>query len=342
LESHQDAPAPGEVTPIQRHLVITPARNEAENLKRLGASLIAQTWLPTAWCVVDNGSTDETEAVVRAFAAEHDWITFLSIPGEERAARGRASVRAFNAGVGSLSGDYDLITNLDADVSFAPEYFDGLRESFVQRPNLGIASGLCYERELGEWQPVHVTYPNLRGASRSYRRACLTQLMPLEERLGWDGIDSVRANIRGWETATIPALSYYHHRPTGARDDSRFSGWAEEGSVSYYMWYRAPYLVARTLYRVFGTRDPAAAGLVWGYARAALRREPRHAERGFREFVHEQQTLGQLPTRLRQIRGTYGAAAIPGLDTISVRDQWGAYEREPDQPARDRDRNSDS
>lgn len=321
--------------------MVTPARNEAANLRRLGAALIAQTWRPTAWRVVDNGSTDETESVVRELASHHDWISFLSIPGEERAVRGRASVRAFNAGVQSLPDEFDLVTNLDADVSFAPEYFDGLRTAFALRPYLGIASGLCYEEEGGGWVPVHVTYPNLRGASRSYRRACLQQLMPLEERLGWDGIDSVRANIRGWETATIPSLSYYHHRPTGARDASRFSGWAEEGSVSHYMWYRPPYLLARTLYRVFGTRDAAASGLVWGYARAALRREPRHAERGFREFVHEQQTLGQLPTRLRQIRGRDGSP-IPGLDTISTRDQWGSYERVPEEPADDRDRNADS
>jgi len=289
---------------MQTHLIVTPARNEAENLTRLADSLISQAWRPSAWIVVDNGSTDETERVVRELAQEHDWIRFLSIEGEKTHARGRASVRAFNAGVHGIAGDFDLITNLDADVSFGPDYFDALRDAFGARPKLGIASGLCYEpaAERG-WLPVFVTYPNLRGASRSYRQACLLELLPLEERLGWDGIDSVRANIRGWETATIPTLSYFHHRPTGARDRSRFSGWAEEGSVSYYMWYRPSYLVARTLYHVVGDRDPASAGLAWGYGRAALRRDPRHAEPGFREFVRSQQTLRQLHVRMREVRG---------------------------------------
>jgi hypothetical protein len=104
---------------------------------------------------------------------------------ETKAVRGRASVRAFNAGVLRESGRFDLITNLDADVSFEPTYFDVLRQEFERNPGLGIASGLCHELQGDCWRPVYVTYPNLRGASRTYRGECLTQLLPLEERLGW-------------------------------------------------------------------------------------------------------------------------------------------------------------
>ena len=50
---------------IQTHLIVTPARNEAENLQRLGECLVEQTWRPDAWIVVDKGSTDGTQEVVR-------------------------------------------------------------------------------------------------------------------------------------------------------------------------------------------------------------------------------------------------------------------------------------
>jgi glycosyltransferase involved in cell wall biosynthesis len=298
-----DLPEIGNVGSVNTHLVVTPARNEAENLQRLGQCLIEQTWLPNVWIVVDNGSTDDTREVMQALARVHAWIRLLSIEGEARPVRGRGTVRAFEAGVTSESSQADLVTNLDADVSFEPTYFDSLRREFERNPRLGVASGVCYELDGDGWKPVNVTHPFLRGAARTYRRECFAQLLPLEARHGSEAIDVIRANVRGWETATIPTLSYCHHRPTGARDVSRFSGWVEEGKVSHYMWYRPSYMLLRTAYRVIGRRDPAAVGLAWGYANSALCRRPRHQEAGFREFVHENQSVRNWRLRAREAGG---------------------------------------
>ncbi len=295
---------------IQTHLVVTPARNEAENLQRLGECLVEQTWRPNAWIVVDNGSTDGTQEVVRDFGRTHSWIRLVSIPSDTNPARGRSSVRAFNAGVMGEIGHADLVTGFDADVSFGPEYLDSLRKEFERTPHLGIASGLCHEPCGDGWEPVHVTQPNLRGASLTYRRDCLTQLLPLEVRLGWEAIGVVRARLRGWDTAIISNLPYFHHRPTGARDASRFASSAEDGDTAYYMWYRPSYMLLRTLYRAVGRRDPAAAGLAWGYAHAALTRRSRHPEVGFREFMRSNQSPMNWLLRAREVTGSKSIVKI--------------------------------
>ena len=288
---------------ITTHLIVTPARNEAENLRRLGECLIEQTWRPDAWIVVDNGSTDGTADVVSELARAHGWIRLVSIASDAVPARGRSSVRAFNAGVMDVPEHPDLITGLDADVSFGSGYFEALRREFERNPRLGIASGLCYEPSGDGWEPVHVTHPYIsRSLPHVPQGMCGTA--PAVGRASRLGVIAVlRANVRGWETAIFPDLSYFHHRPTGARDASRFASFAEEGDSAYYMWYRPSYMFLRTLYRAIGLRDPAATGLAWGYARSALSRRSRHPEPGFREFVRSTQSPTNWLSRAREITG---------------------------------------
>ena len=108
------------------HVAITPAKNEAENLPRLARSLADQTAPLSAWIVVDNGSTDDTVAVVEALARDYPWIRLVHVEGEGQSARGRMSVRAFNAGYDLVEQPIDVVSNVDADVSLPPTYFESL------------------------------------------------------------------------------------------------------------------------------------------------------------------------------------------------------------------------
>ena len=56
------------------YAIITPARNERENLTRLAESVTAQRVLPACWVIVDDGSDDGMEIVAAELAARHDWI----------------------------------------------------------------------------------------------------------------------------------------------------------------------------------------------------------------------------------------------------------------------------
>ena len=53
------------------------------------------------------------------------------------------------------------------------------------------------------------------GATRAYRWECLQRVLPLEERLGWDGIDEFKANALGWRTETLEAASVPASPPRG-------------------------------------------------------------------------------------------------------------------------------
>jgi biofilm PGA synthesis N-glycosyltransferase PgaC len=279
--------------------LITPARDEAPNLRRLFSSLVAQTVPPRQWVIVDNGSTDETPDVVADL--EGPWIRLTSVPGEDRPEPGAPVVRAFHAGLAELDEAPDLVVKLDADVSFEPTYFERLLEAFEEEPRLGIASGACLEEVGGAWRPVHVTGGHVRGAARAYRWPCLQDVLPLEERMGWDGIDELKAAVLGWRTGTVPGLTFHHHRALGARDGRLHTRWVRQGEASYYMGYRPSYLLFRTLHH--SLRDPAAIAMIGAYVRAALTRAPRYPDDTVRRYLRREQSLRSLPKRLREARG---------------------------------------
>jgi biofilm PGA synthesis N-glycosyltransferase PgaC len=283
------------------YALITPTRNEAANLRRLAPCILNQTTVPRQWIIVDNGSTDETPQIARALAEQHPWISLLEIPGETVAVRGAPVVRAFHAGIAALDDSVDVLVKLDADVSIESDYFARQQQAFHEDPSLGIAGGLCMEpREDGSFEAARVVYDHVRGAIRAYRWACLLQVTPLEERMGWDGIDEMKAQVNGWRTRTLPGLSFLHFRVYGSRE-SRWARWSREGDMSHYMGYRLSYLIARTVYYV--RHEPSAVAMVWGYASAAIRRKPQLDSREAIAHLRELQSLRALPSRIREKLG---------------------------------------
>ncbi len=285
------------------YALVTPARDEAENLGRLAASLEAQTVLPAEWVIVENGSTDATVEVASALAVEHYWIRLVRREEPAEAVRGGAIVRSFEAGVAALSDPVDIVVNLDADVTFAPDYFERLLDHFDANPALGIASGSAFELVNGEWTQRFTTRATVWGATRAYRRDCLADVSPLEQRLGWDGIDELCAIVRGWETATFLDLPFHHHRRVGARDPHARATWIAEGRLAHYMRYRPGYLTARSFYCAFRDRQPAALGMLWGYGASAVQREPRWDDDEAAAYLRSLQRARALPVRAREAFG---------------------------------------
>jgi poly-beta-1,6-N-acetyl-D-glucosamine synthase len=283
------------------YAVVTPVRDERENLPRLAASLVHQTRPPVAWVIVDTGSRDGTLEVADELATAHQWVRLVELPQAELL-RGAPIVRGFHSGVDEVGADPpDVVVKVDADVSFEPTYFAALLEAFVSREKLGIASGSAYELRDGRWQQLFGTRTSVWGAARAYRWACLADVLPLELRMGWDGVDELKANVRGWETTTFLDLPFRHHRREGERDGSRWRAWRAQGEVAYFMAYRPTYLLARAVFRA--SREPGALAMVDGYVRATIRRDQVLADQAARDYLRDSQRWRQLYRRASEALG---------------------------------------
>ena len=280
------------------YAVITPARDEARNLEQLAATLASQTRRPTRWVVVDDGSTDETQTVLAALAREHDWIRPTACPGSRGRTRAEPIVRSIHHGLTALDERPDVVVKLDADISFDADHFERLLDAFEQADRLGIASGALFERDGdGRWRERHGTGPAVWGACRAYRWRCLEDILPLDERMGWDTIDLLKARLRGWETRVVDDLACFHHRSEGISEGGSWGRWAAQGRAAHYMGYRLSYLLLRTAFRV--VREPASVAIVVGFVAAAVGRGGR-CDDDVRKAVRDQQRAREVPARVRE------------------------------------------
>ena len=277
-----------------RYAVVTPARNEQRNLARLAESMRAQRHRPDVWVIVDDGSDDGTRELAAELAATEPWIRLVerARAGEGQLELGRREGRdltSFRAGVERLDRPLDVVVKIDADVSFDRSYLRDLVARFATNPRLGIASGACCERKDGEWVRRRIVRSTVWGASRAYRWAALDAVMGLEPRMGWDGLDELRAHQEGWETKAYIDLLFRHHRPEHSREPGRWRAHAAQGRASWYMGYRPTYLALRSVYRA--REEIAALAMSWGYLRAAVAREPRFPESDMRRALRDRQRL---------------------------------------------------
>src|SRR5215470_5874651 len=100
-----------------QYVLITPARDEAAQIRHTLQAMVAQTVSPLKWVIVSDGSTDGTDDIVAEYAAKHPWIKLLRMP-ERKERHFGGKVYAFRAGYDLVKDlDYEVIGNLDADSS---------------------------------------------------------------------------------------------------------------------------------------------------------------------------------------------------------------------------------
>lgn len=271
------------------YVIITPARNEAKYIQHTIDSLVAQTRLPAEWIIVNDGSTDDTAAIVRKAAASHPWIRLVDAPDRGQRVVGAGVVEAFNTGFTTMQQTgMTYLCKLDADLVIPPDYFERLITYFDADPKLGIACGRIRERLGAESYLLRHEPEMVFGAAKFYRATCFQEIGGLEPSIGWDGIDCYQAMRRGWKTGTLqdPALEILHLRRMGTSHKNILHGCSRRGRGLHYNRAHPIWVLASATYRMFD-RPYGIAGLcvLWGYADAAMRRAPRIPDVEFGKFL---------------------------------------------------------
>ena len=106
------------------YCIITPCRDEARYARRALDTVLAQTVRPTTWVIVDDGSTDDTPAILADYAARHPFIRVLTRPNRGDRKLGGGVIDAFYTGYDTIDPSaFEYICKLDLDLDLPPRYF---------------------------------------------------------------------------------------------------------------------------------------------------------------------------------------------------------------------------
>ena len=291
-----------------RYVLITAVRNEAGLIEHTLRAVMAQTVLPERWIIVDDGSTDGTAGVVRRVAAGQRWIELVSSP-PRREGNFAGKANAVNMAFGRLQAtEFDVVGNVDGDVSFDEEYMSFLLQRFAMFPQLGVA-GTPFT-EIGGYDSARDSFEGdqyVAGPVQLFRAECFRDIggyVP-NPAGGVDWIAVMTARMRGWGVRSFPDKRFHHHRTMGTAGRGRLAALFSYGQKDYYLGGLLLWQLCRVMYRAM--KRPyliGACALLAGYLWAAIKRVPRAVTPELMAYHRREQgvKLKKIAGRLLRLR----------------------------------------
>jgi glycosyltransferase involved in cell wall biosynthesis len=275
-----------------KYVLVTSARNEEAFIGKTLDSVVTQTALPERWVIVDDGSTDQTAEIARSYATEFPWIELLQrSPREDRSFAGK--VQAFNAGLERVASlPFDVIGNLDADISFDPDYLEFLMKKFASDPTLGVAGTPFLENGYDSARDSFEGENHVAGGCQLFRTKCFQDVggYVANPDGGIDWIAVTTARMKGWKTKSFAEKRFHHYRTLGTAGKGPLRALFSYGEKDYYLGGSLVWQLFRVAYRM--TKKPVFMGglaLLSGYVWAALRRAKRAVSPELMRFHRHEQ-----------------------------------------------------
>jgi hypothetical protein len=287
-----------------KYVLITSARNEEAFIRKTLESVVSQRVLPEHWVIVDDGSTDRTAEVVQSYTKRHPWIELVRrVQDHHRNFASKA--HAVNTALQRVNPlQFDIVGNLDADVSFGFDYMEFLMQRFFEDPELGIA-GTPFTQD-GDYDSSKDSFEGenyVAGPCQLFRRECFQEIggyVP-NRAGGVDWIAVMTARMKGWKVRSFSEKRYHHHRTLGTAGKSALRALFSYGEKDYYLGGSPVWQMFRVAYRM--TKKPVCTGglaLLSGYCWAAMRRMKRAVTPELMHF-HRREQMKKLRAIFRTL-----------------------------------------
>jgi hypothetical protein len=206
-----------------------------------------------------------------------------------------AKVHAFNAGFEKVKDlDYEVVGNLDSDISFEADYCEFLLNKFQEDVDLGVAGTIFRQEGYSSGTDSFEGQNHVAGGCQLFRRSCFEEIggyVP-NPAGGIDWIAVTTARMMGWKTRSFREKSFFHYRSLGTAERGRLASSFSYGEKDYYLGNHPVWELFRVAYRM--TKRPYVIdgiALALGYLSALLRRMNRAVSNELMRFHRKEQML---------------------------------------------------
>lgn len=286
-----------------KYVLITSARNEESYIRKALDSVTAQTQLPEQWVIIDDGSTDRTAEIVEDYVARFPWISLIRRVNRPSRHFG-AKADAVNSGFKFLEvAKFDVVGNVDADISFEPDVMEFLMERFAADSRLGVG-GVPYIE--GDFDSVRDSFEGenfVAGQLQLFRRQCFEEIGGYTKSCagGIDWIAVMTARMKGWKVRSFAEKRFIHHRLMNTAEKGILAAHISYGQKDYYLGGSPLWEIFRLFFRAM--KKPyliGAAAMFCGYCHAALTRMERPVSVELMRF-HRHNQLKKLKNIFRSL-----------------------------------------
>ena len=261
---------------MKDYIVVTPCKNEEDNIIQLADSIINQTIQPKLWVIIDDGSTDSTPQLLKTLTLMCNWIYVSTLQSGKRDLSfhyaevvNNGLTLALNISKEYLI-SYSYVGLIDADMILPPYFFEKMITKFEGNPNLGVASGaVVYEK--GEKKVLEKGRNNLPiGGLRVWKHECFVSTGGFPISYSADSVSNVLATLQGWDIAIFEDIQATQTRETSSAE-GLWNGYLTRGKSDYYRDYHPIYVIFKCLKYTF--RYPFYVGLPYfcGYINGITR-----------------------------------------------------------------------
>lgn len=294
------------------YIVVTPAKDEEEDLPGLIDSMAKQTFTPVLWVIVDDGSTDNTPKIIEEAQKDHNWIQTI------RLKEGRRDIgphyayvcqQGFDFAINYCESEginYNYVGLIDADLILDEAYFEKVMKEFEKNPNLGIASGEVWNRTNGQLVRSKQRYDLPSGGCRLWSKECFKDTGGYLLTYAPDSISNVKAKLRGWDTRAFEEYRVVSTRALGSAEGywREYKGF---GEYNYYVGSDLTFAILKGLRYALSRPYYIGIAYLYGYLSCLLQRKERIDDKEIIEYYRNSRKqevknyyLGKLLKKLKK------------------------------------------
>lgn len=235
---------------MKSYIIVTPCKNEEDNILQLADSIINQTILPKRWIIIDDGSTDSTPELLKSLTSKYNWIHVQVLTNQKRDLSFHYA-EIVNNGLNfalhiSKESEFtcDFLGLIDADMILSLDFFEKIITEFENNLKLGIASGTVTYIVKGK-RIIEKGRDNLPiGGLRVWNKKCFLDTGGFPISYSADSVSNVLAILDGWDTAKFEDIQGIQTRETSSAE-GLWRGYKTKGKSDYYRDYHPIYVILK-------------------------------------------------------------------------------------------------